>query len=88
MTYEWREWSDFDGQRTGLLPVGESNPHSNTRIASIFRRPNGQYVAAYYFPKSTGNNQSGSGYFKTPRGAQRWVERNLEMFWEPPTIFR
>jgi hypothetical protein len=86
MQYEWREWHDGDKKWLGLLPIDEPNPYSMARIASIYRRPAGNYTAAYFFPHSTGNRQGDGGFFKTLRGAQRYVELNLQKFWEPPAI--
>jgi hypothetical protein len=85
--YEWRKWtSELDERWVGLLPVHVPNNYSMERIASIYRRSDGKYVAAYFYPYSTGNKRAESSHFKTLRGAQRWIEKQLDKFWEPPTI--
>jgi hypothetical protein len=83
--YEWRKWTD-DTDWVGLLPHDVSNNFSLRRIASVYQRGKGDYMASYYFPYSTGNKNSSWSCFKTVRGAQRWVERQLAKFWEPPAI--
>lgn len=85
--YEWREWRDGDDRFFGLLPVEESNNCALSRIAFIYRTSRGMFVGSYYFPHSTGNADGrGSVYLKTVKGCKRWVERELQKFWEPPEI--
>ena len=87
MQYEWREFTNGLGEKwRGLLPTNQPNNWSLDRIASIYRRPDGQYVAGYHYPHSTGNKQGNGAYHKTLRGSQRWVEFQLAKFWEPPHI--
>lgn len=87
MKYAWSGYAKDDTEAwAGLLPIGESNEHALTRIASIYRRGDGSYVGAYYYPHSTGNKQGNGVVQKTRRGVQRWLERELAKFWEPPTI--
>lgn len=85
--YVWQFWVENDSEVwAGLLPVGECNPHSMTRIASVYRRGDGRYVAAYFYSQSTGNKQGDSAVMKTRKSATRWIERQLDKFWEPPEI--
>lgn len=87
MKYEWREWRDDMGVLwRGLLPIGEPNNYAMTRIASVYCRGSGDYAASYYYPHSTGNKLGSGAVHKTLLGAQRWIERQLEKFWEPPSI--
>jgi hypothetical protein len=86
MTYEWREWISGDERWRGLLPKGCENNFSLERIASIYRRGDGFYVSSYHYPVSTGWKQGASAVHKTVRGAQRWIESQLDRFWEPPNI--
>lgn len=87
MTYEWREWTDPQrGKLIGLLPTDESNPYSLRRVAYIYPTGNGQFCGSYYYPLSTGNREGNGVFKKTRKGCQRWIERQLAGFWEPPAI--
>lgn len=86
VTYEWQHWCDNSEVWSGLLPIGELNNHALSRIASVYCRGDGRFVGAYYYPQSTGNKQGDSVVSKTRRGAQRWIEKQLAKFWEPPEI--
>lgn len=86
MTYEWRIFDRFPGDTwAGLLPADEPNNFSMDRIASIYRRGDGMYVGSYYYPHDGGKHGSWVVQ-KTRRGCQRWIERKLQRFWEPPII--
>jgi len=86
VAYEWREWLSGNESWRGLLPVDEPNNYSLRRIASVYRRGDGLYVSSYHYPASTGWKQGDSAVHKTVRGAQRWIESQLNRFWEPPSI--
>ena len=84
--YHWIELPPFKGKCLALLPSDEPNPYSMRRIASIYRRSDGMYCSGYYYPHSNGHKDGNGAVHKTRRGGQRWIERQLEQFWEPPTI--
>lgn len=78
--YEWRTWNDDEQCYYGLLPVDEPNNHSLRRIALIYFS-NGSYNSSY-----THEHGGSRGCHKTIRGAQRWIQRQLTQFCEPPLI--
>ena len=87
MTYHWIEFEDLFGEKwTGLLPVDEPNPWSLHRIASIYRRPDGMYCGAFCYSDEDMPKRGSWVVQKTRRGCQRWIERKLRNFWEPPHI--
>jgi hypothetical protein len=86
-SYEWRCFDHFGQKMWGLLPINEPNNYSLGRIASYeYSQATKSYMASYYWPHSTGNKQGSWAQLKTRKGAQQWIERQLNGFWEPPII--
>ena len=84
--YHWIEFNRLGTKWLALLPTNEPNPYSMQHIASIYPRDDGMYCSSYYYPHSTGHKDGGWANHKTRRGAKRWIERQLEHFWETPAV--